>query len=245
MTGRRRVVAPVPEMLWADFWPMFARRYHVSPDSADHVTIIGPTKTGKTTLAMEIASLRKYVVALGTKPRDDEFRRLARAGGYRMQRVGDLPSPRLHPRVLVWPEYRGITDRPRQARAFADVFDQAFTRGGWHIVGEEGPHLVDLGLAPRIAQHLRMGRTMSSGLILCAQRPVGFPREARTGAQHLFLFGSNDSDDLRTLGGLNGADTYTVRETVARLGRTFRFLYVGTDDGTLIVSRYDKRKVRK
>jgi len=119
-------------------------------------------------------------------------------------------------------------------------------RGGWHLVAEEGPHLVDLGLRPRLAQHYKMARTMSSGLILCAQRPVGLPRETRTAAQHLFIFGTNDTDDLRTLGGLNGADTWAVRDTVARLGRDYSFLHVNTRTGRLLVSRYEPptRKAR-
>lgn len=241
MPPRTRVVEPVPVVPWSQWWPYFARAYRVSRDHADHVTILGPTGTGKTTLAMEIGRLRRYTVALGTKPRDREFGRIADRYGYKLQRDGELPSARLRPRVLVWPHYSGITDEDRQRDVFARVFDQAFTRGGWHIIAEEGPHLIDLGLGPRVRQHLRMGRTMSSGLILNAQRPVGFPREARTNAQHLILFGTNDVDDLRTLGGLNGADTWRVRSTVAALGKTFDFLHVDTRTGILTVSRFDRK----
>lgn len=238
--------ADVPVVPWSAFWPYFAREYKVSADSADHVSIFGPTGTGKTTLAMEIASLRRYVVALGTKPKDRPFRDLTARAGYKLQRSGDLPSAKLRPRVLVWPEYSGISDARRQHDVFASVFDQAFRRGGWHIVAEEAPHLDLLGLRPRLRQHLTMARTMSSGLILCAQRPVGLPRETRTNVQHLFMFGTNDVEDLKTLAGLNGADSWAVRDTVARLGRGYDFLHVNTRTGKLVVSRYEPntRKAR-
>jgi len=233
----RRRPADVPVLPWAEWWPQFAAEYRVEPGSADHVTIIGPTGTGKTTLAMQIATLRKYVVVLGCKPEDDQLARLAGRGGYWRTASGELPSPAMHPRVLVWPPYDGIADEPNQGRQFATVLDQAFSAGGWHVVAEEAPHLVDLGLARRLRTHLRMGRSMASGLILCAQRPRGLPYEAISGAQHLIIFGSNDVEDLKRLGGMNGADPWSVRDTVARLGRRYHFLHVNTRTGMLRVSR--------
>jgi hypothetical protein len=239
---RRALLDPapaIPEMRWRDWLAMFAGAYHVSAESADHVTIIGPTGTGKTTLAMAIGQLRRYTIALGCKPRDPQLARLARDDGYVRADDGELPSPRLNPHVLVWPAYAGLTSKPVQRDVFGRVFNQAFSVGGWHLICEEAPHLVDLGLGPDIRQHLRMGRSMSAGLILCTQRPRGLPLEAMSNAQHLILFGTNDYEDLRRLGGLNGVDPLIVRETVARLGRDYRFLHVNTRTGKLAVSRYD------
>lgn len=240
----RRPPVEVPFVPWAQWYPRFARDYRASATSADHVTIIGPTGTGKTVLAMQVAELRRYVVALGCKPKDDELRKLARAGGYRTQPTADLPSGgRGTPKLLVWPQYRGTVDRARQLSVFGDVLDKAFRVGGWHIVAEEAPHLVDLGLDRQLGQHLRMGRSMGSGLILCTQRPYGLGRYAGklaiSGAQHLLIFGTNDDDDLKRLSGMNGVSSSTVRECVGGLGRSYKFLHVDTRTGTLTVSRYD------
>lgn len=234
----------VPVVPWSEWYAQFARDYKVSRSSADHVTIVGPTGTGKTTLAMALARLRRYTVALGCKPKDAELSKLARLDGYRVQRHGDLPSPALAPRVLVWPAYDGDRTEDVQRQAFDSVLSQAFDAGGWHIVCEEAPHLIDIGLGRRIRRHLRMGRSMSSGLILCTQRPRGLPLEAMSNAQHLLIFGTNDVEDLKRLGGMNGVDPATVRQTVAALGRSYDFLHVNTRTGNMQISRYVPRKGR-
>lgn len=235
-----------PEVPWSEWWPRFAREYRVSGDSADHVTIIGPTGTGKTTLALKLAELRRYVVVLGCKPRDKELA-AATSDYYRVPesdlRAGaGLPSPALAPRVLVWPTHSrdDRADRARHRETFGAVLDGAYSAGGWHVVAEEAPHLIDLGLADRLTRSLRMGRSMASGLILCTQRPRGIPYEAISGAQHLIIFGTNDYEDLRRLGGMNGVDPRVVRETVAGLGRSYRFLHVNTRTRMLTISRFDR-----
>lgn len=225
---------------WAFFVAEFADAYKVSAHSADHVTIIGPNGTGKTVLAMAIASLRRYVVVLGCKPKDHELTKLLAAGGFDRQPSGELPHATAHPRVAVWPRYRGVKDRPAQRVAFEHVFSTAFTGGGWHIVCEELPHLVELGMRSTLTQHYRMARSMSSGLIACSQRPRGIPLEALSAASHVFFFGTNDDDDLKRIAGLNGVSSRQVREIVGGLGRHFDFLHVNTRTGALTISRYDR-----
>jgi len=226
---------------WATWFRRFARDYQVGPDTADHVTIIGPTGTGKTTIAMQIASLRKYVVALATKPRDEPFTAMLDAQRFKIQKTGRLPSPSVHPHVAVWPTHTGdeLGDAYRHAAMFRDVFGQVYTAGGWHIIAEEGSHLIDLGLGRVVRRHFRAGRSLSSGLILCSQRPRNIPKEAISSAQHILIFGSNDEEDLARLGGMNGMSSKLIRQTVAGLGREYHFLHVNTRDGTLAISRYE------
>lgn len=226
---------------WATWFRGFARDYQVGPDTADHVTIIGPTGTGKTTIAMQIASLRRHVVALATKPRDAPFRAMLDEQRYKVQTGAGLPSPTVAPHVAIWPKHTGdeYGDARRHSAIFRDVFAQVYTAGGWHIVAEEGSHLIDLGLNRVIRRHFRAGRSLSSGLILCAQRPRFIPKEAISSAQHILIFGTNDEEDLSRLGGMNGMSSKLIRSTVAGLGRDYHFLHVNTRHATLAISRYE------
>lgn len=232
-----------PEVPWSEWWPHFARSYRVTADDADHVTILGPTGTGKTTLAMQVANLRRYALVFGTKPKDRNLAALAKAGGFwRAPAPYALPNPRLHPRALIWPPYRGVGSRPVQAWHFRRLMDQALQAGGWHLVLEEIPYLVrDLRMTDEVRSWYTMARSVGCGVIGCAQRPRFVPLECLSGAQHLLIFGTNDADDLKRLGGLNGMDSEVARHAVASLGkRTYRFLHADLTTGNMVISRFDR-----
>lgn len=230
----------VERVPWSAWWPRFARAYRVGRDHADHVTILGPTGTGKTVLALRIAELRRFVVVLGTKPRD---RNLARAtSGWYPAPDGELPSPTLHNRVVVWPPHTDseLDDVRRHRAAFQRTLRDAYTAGGWHVVADEMNYLMDdLRMRGVITRSFRGGRSMAHGMIVCAQRPRHVPLEALSGAQHVIMFGTNDEEDVKRLGGLNGVSSDLVRSTVRSLGRAYDFLHVNTRTGAMSISRMD------
>lgn len=233
-------VPDIPHVPWEKFWPMFVKRYgQADRDNAEHVTILGPTGTGKSTLAMAVADRRYHVVQFVEKPRDRKL--LGALKHRRYRKVDELPDGAGYPKVYLWPPAGDVTDQPEQARQFRAALRTAGRVGVWHVVVHEAAYLVDpLGLGPELKQVLRMGRSNGTGLILCSQRPAWLPRDIYSQASHLFLFGTNDSADLRAIGGLNGMNEKAVREKVAglhELGDSHVFLYVGTRDGTLVTSR--------
>jgi len=240
---RKPAPASMPPFVpWSEWWPMFARDYRVTSDDADHVTILGPTGTGKTTLAMQIVKLRRYALAFGTKPKDANLRALCKAAGFWTAPAPyALPNPRLHPRSLLWPPFDAGRGKAEQRRVFHRLMTDAMDAGGWHLVLEEIPYLCrDLGLADDVRAWYTMARSVGAGVIGCAQRPRWVPLECLSNAQHLLIFGTNDSDDLRRLGGLNGMDADVARAAVANLGkRTYNFLHCNLSTGNMMVSRFD------
>ena len=237
---------PVPlqseivEQDWAEFWPRFTASYRATRDDAQHVAILGPNGTGKTTLAMQIAALRPYVYVLAAKPRDKHMAAMLRRGGYRA--VAELPEAGAGVRrCYLWPPNRGVSSRPHQRAVFARALAKSFRVGVWHGLIDEGHYLAEtLKLAPEIKQALQMGRSNGHGIILAAQRPAWLPRDVYSASTHLFLFGTNDAADLKSISGLNGVNDRTVRDAVATLGRDHRFLHVNTATGDLTISRFTK-----
>ena len=240
----RQAETEILERPWAEFWPEFCASYRATRDDAQHVAILGPNGTGKTTLAMQIATQRPYVFVLAAKPRDKHMAAMLKADGYRKYLGAGLPeSGSGTRRCYLWPPNVGVRSRGYQRQVFAGALAQAFRVGVWHGLIDEAHYLAEtLKLAPEIKQALQMGRSNGHGLILCAQRPAWLPRDVYSASTHLFLFGTNDAADLKSISGLNGVNDRTVRDAVAMLGRDHHFLHVNTATGALTISRYEKRR---
>lgn len=228
----------VAEIAWADFLPRFDWR------QGEHVSLIGPTGTGKTTLGIQLLPLRRYVAAIGTKPKDPTFDSLERDAGFRLvdpRRRGalpHLPDRGVPPRVLVWPRSRTLDRAAKrdQRRIIHDALNRAYSAGGWTLFADELSYLSrTLSLAPELVDIWQQGRSNSVSLIGCTQRPRWVPLDCYSAATHLFLWRTNDSQDIARLSGLNGADTRAVRAIVPDLGR-HDVLYVNTRTGELCVT---------
>jgi hypothetical protein len=85
-----------------------------------------------------------------------------------------------------------------------------------------------------ITRHLRMARSNRSGLILCTGRPAYMPRDIYSAAQHLFILNTNDTNDIDSIGGMNGVNDKLAKALVMDLDRDAReILYVNTRTGYL------------
>lgn len=219
----------VPSLEWADFLDQFVW------EQGEHVSIVGPTKSGKTTLALAILERRKHVAVFGTKPKDSTLSQLMQSGYRRMQEWA--PRPR-EQRVLLWPRLTRAEDwraaRPIYEHALAKIYEA----GGWCVYVDEARVICDerrpfLGLAPYLRLLWTQGRSLSLSIVAGTQRPAWVPPEMFDQAEHVFFFQDADSDNLRKLGGLGGLDARTIRELVPSLDR-HEVLYVNTRDRTLI-----------
>lgn len=219
----------VLQLAWGPFLDRFDWR------QGEHVSLIGPTGTGKTTVAVQLLHRRAYVVGIGTKPRDSTFDYLARNG---YKRVKQLPPAGNPPRVIVWPRSTTLdrAAKKRQAAIIRDTLDAAYSAGSWCVFVDELSYLSrTLGLAPELTDLWQQGRSNFVSLIGCTQRPRWVPLDAYSGASHLFLWRTNDRQDIARLAGLNGADAAAVQAIVPQLGR-HELLYVNTRDGSMCIT---------
>lgn len=228
-----------PEIDYATFYSRLA----AGPDGfkqGDHATILGPTKSGKTTLALDVVEIRSYVLGIFTKPQDPILDELS-GRGWRTTKKLDIQVQDgvvVDRRVAFHPVYRSGTIREkevRQAQAVRGAFDYVFDTGSWCVFADEGVWLTQhLGLARELQAFWYQGRTSDISLVLLAQRPAWVPRAAYSQAEHVFFFHTADREDQKRFADLGGGvDTDAVRALVAGLDR-FQFLYVAPHEGTIL-----------
>lgn len=225
-------------------WKEFFRR--LAWHQGEHVTLVGPTGCGKSLLSTQLMEKRSFVVALGTKPttkEDETLEYLHKKGGYKLIRSWDrMPTlaGRNKLRVLLWPKYNGIRDRPNQRVQIATALDEMFSAGSWGVWADELWYIENrLGLSDLTQEYWTQSRALDVSLVGATQRPRHVSLLAYDQATHLFFWRDNDEDNLRRIAGLGGLNSKQIRATVAGLPR-HDALYVNTRTGDMFVTRAEK-----
>lgn len=162
----------------------------------EHVTIIGMTGSGKTTLARTLLDMRKWRIMLVTKPDDLTW------AGWRsvpsVDRIRPQPSDRdgQPDRGTSW---RLTPPYERQGVAFSQAFDYAYNHGHWCLYVDETYHVQDKGLEHKLVKVLTQGRSKRVSVVCGVQRPSWVSRFVFSEATHLFTFQCGDRRDLKAL----------------------------------------------
>jgi hypothetical protein len=218
-------------------WDDFLQRDFVWKQG-EHVTIIGPTGQGKTTVGLAIMPKRRFQVVLATKPRDEVVTR-ARDLGFRTTR--QWPPPPLQERVIFWPPAEHPDDIPRQKEAVRKFLVYLYQSGGWCLLIDELWYVCKfLGLAPLMELLWSQARSLGLSVVGGTQRPAFVPLLAYDSATHLFLFQSNDAVNLRRLAELEVRGADVIRSAVMDLDAdSHELLYVNTRAGTKLRTRVE------
>lgn len=221
-------------------WATFTRQLDYRHD--EHVTLVGPTGRGKTTLALDLIDRRRYAAVIATKPEDVVLSARLAAAGY--MRTETVPPTAIARRFVIWPTMRGMGDIPEQRAVIGQALDTMFRQGNRAVLIDETHYVAEmLRQQARLKLWWQQGRSLGCSLIAGFQRPAWVPRDAYSAATHLFLFGTADDADSRALGGLGGLSSRSIRYAVEYLAadpdRRHDFVYVGTRSGTVLRSRLD------
>lgn len=230
-----RTFHEIQTLKWADFRQSFEDDWA----QGEHISIIGPTGCGKTTLALDLLDIRGYVVAFGTKPRDETFDVLRREN---WRRIEDwTPRPDEH-RVLLWPKFREPKDMATQRKVFQDAFVRIFTEGGWCVYVDEARYFTDtLKLAPYLKLFWQQGRSLDLSVVAGTQRPAYMPLEMYDQATHLFVFRDNDRINLTRIGGLIGSGREIAADFARQVGtlQEHEFMYINTRRHQIVRSKVE------
>lgn len=213
----------VPYLEWERFVEAFSFR------QGEHITLVGGTGSGKTTLATElILPRRDYVCAFGTKKKDPSlYGRLQRAG-YMLTDDWD-PYDEEVPKVIYRPSMSGVGKEGRagQANAFRESLEEVFEAGNWCCYFDEVAYLTsNLKLGTELETLWMQGRSLGISMVAATQRPVQIPLIAYE-ANHLFLWRFTDKRNVDTISEFTGSNITVARQVIPRLPR-HEALYINT-----------------
>jgi hypothetical protein len=222
-------------------WPAFRAEYLPLPIQ-EHVTLVGETGSGKTTLAARaLLGGYPFVVVAGTKRHDTSLYVPLQRAGFEI-----VTSPRLnareHPHVIFRnpPKQPTAEGRKRQAERFraliAVAWDQSRPGHGWTLYLDE-LHTMSareqLNLGPEIDLIYTEGRSEGLTLVGATQNPVGVSRVAFDQAQHFFFWQQTELERVKRMAEFAGRRALEVRELVPLLAR-HELLYLRKRDGVLV-----------
>jgi ABC-type transport system involved in cytochrome c biogenesis ATPase subunit len=214
---------------WSDFLDAFDWQ------QGDHVTLLGHTGSGKTTLARHLIQKRQHKLVFATKPRDPNIE-LFKKDGFYLTRSWPVDS-RIKQNVLFWPKIEKPDDVALQAQAIARCLHSVYRTGGWCLYFDEVRYVTDtLGLQKALALIWLQGRSLKLSVLAGTQRPAWIPREAYSEATHLFLWRSPNRYDLKRLEDASNVDTKELAPILQNLPK-HDVLHINTRDGSMTRTR--------
>lgn len=191
-------------------WENLERKLKAEWKPGDHVTLIGPTGSGKTHMGLALAKICKFSLIVATKRRDPLLESLIKqhvviSDPKQMEDMAKtIDGVPVHRRLMFWPKFGNkISNDERiklQAEYIRFVLDWAEKSENWAILCDE---LMWVSRNLRLEKELEavwfQGRTQGISLIGAAQRPTHVPRLAYSQATYFFLWQTADRQDLERL----------------------------------------------
>jgi hypothetical protein len=193
----------------------------------DHVTLIGPTGSGKTHMGLALADLCEHWLVIATKRRDPLLQAITSRALVTQNLDEDVvwtPDDKpLHRRIVFWPRFPEKMGTQRrleaQAAAIRHALEWADRTGGWCVLIDELMWVTrNLRLEREIESAYFQGRTQGVSIIGCAQRPSHVPLLAFSQASYIVIWQSHDKRDLERLREISaGIPKELVEQAVTQL----------------------------
>lgn len=232
----RKIAVAVP---WSTFLLWFSDVWK----PGQHMALIAPTDSGKTTFAVPVLKLRNYVLAFDPKGGDT---RLAKSGFTRITRwppprevMEDISEGR-PARLIVGAVVRTRAQRDRNLEFQRHVLGEAFDWGGWTVYLDEYQILADRrmgGMDKESELLLISARDPKAMTIITAyQAPAWVPRASTRQATWMVVWPTRDEQVVKSLAEKMGRDRRELLAALKALPR-HHVLVGGTDpDAPLVLT---------
>lgn len=214
------------------------------PRRGEHVTLLGPTGSGKTHLAHQLleATINPEYPAILMVMKEEDDTVEAFAERVALKRVTSWPQPPSPFNVkkpngyTVWPRltYNTQVDEDAQYRIFKRTIEHSHRAGNRILFADETVGLEELGLHPELRAVWRRGRSKRVSLWAASQTPTHISSLAYNQASHIFLGRITEKRARERFGEISGVHEKLVRETVLQL-RKHEWLYVRQEDSTMCI----------
>jgi hypothetical protein len=221
-----------PEVLEGISWDQFMvalkrgsrRPFCRAWQPGDHVALVGPTGEGKTTVAVGLLNLRKWVIALDPKGGD----RTLSATGW--PRLTSLPPPRKirqdiaegkPAHLIIGGPARSEREDRALTRLLGEALDYARHSEGYTVYADEFQLLADarmFGLGKPVERMLISARDAGTSIVTSFQAQAWVPRAAvRQATAFVAMFPTRDRDMIEATARGMGRDPRQVAHIMDQL----------------------------
>lgn len=204
-------------------WGIFLRWLESNWEPGEHFALIGPTGEGKTTFAVGILSLRKWIMALDAKGEDST---LAASG---FQRILKFPLPRKvrddvaegkPARLIIGGPTTSLQEEKQLRALLGQAVQMVRHQGGWTLYADEFQILSDLrmfGLGKPIEQGLVSARDKGTSIVTSFQAPAWVPKASTRQATLVAMWPTRDRAMIKSVAESMGRDWRELESIVDEL----------------------------
>jgi hypothetical protein len=186
-------------------WSTFIRWFKDEWAPGQHIALIGPTGEGKSTFAVGILQLRKWVLALDPKGEDET---LAASGFQRItawppeNKIRDDIAEGRPARLIVGGSIRTDEDKKRLVALMHKTIAGVRAEGRWTVYADEFQLLADrrmYGLDKPVEEMLVAARSKGVSVVTSFQAPAWVPKAATRQATFCVLWPTRDLNMIKAV----------------------------------------------
>lgn len=196
----------------------------------EHVAIIGQTDSGKTYVAQDIKEMRRWVVVIATKSKDET---LDAYTGF--TRKSTWPPDYGETLILFWNKPKTLLDLKNVQRSIYKVIDHLYRYGGWTIYFDDLFFVSEtLKLKSAVRMFYTQVRSANVTIVASIQRPAWIPVESLSQSKYFIVFSIQDRKDVQRIAEAIGMNFFDLLKWINLLQR-YEFLLLARHQEPILV----------